>query len=55
MDILMIFWILLVGGISALIFFKKSLSRAASGREPVPVFVRIRPHKPLRGFPPLPR
>jgi hypothetical protein len=55
MDMLMIFWIVLVGGISALIFFKKFQSRGASGREPVPVFVRIRTHKPFRGFPRLPR
>ena len=55
MDILMIFWIHLVGGIAALILFKKFQSRAASGREPVPVFVRIRPHGPFRGFPRLPR
>ncbi len=54
MDILMIFWIHLLSGISALIFLKKFRSRPASGQVAVPVFVRLRPNGPFRGFPPLP-
>jgi hypothetical protein len=53
-DILMIFWIHLLSGISALIFLKKFQSRPAPGRGAVPVLVRLRRPGPSGGFPRLP-
>lgn len=49
MDIIMIFWLLLVGVMSAITFFPKFQSRQADDRRAVPVVVRLRRHGPSRG------
>jgi hypothetical protein len=49
MDIIMIFWLLLVGVMSAMILFQKFRSRQADNRRAVPVVVSLRRHGPSRG------
>jgi hypothetical protein len=49
MDIILIFWLLLVGVMSAMTFFPKLPLRQAENRRAVPVLVSIRRHGSSRG------
>ncbi len=49
MDIILVLWLLLVGVMSAMTFFRNFLSHRADDRRAVPVVVSLRRHGSSRG------